>query len=77
MVDSPPVEAPLPVSLVEEPSVESGMLVSTLGSGILVSKVVSIEGTVLAIVGSVVGAVVAAVVGVVVGAVVAGVLFCA
>ena len=51
-----------------ESSVVSGVLVSTLGSGILVSMVGSIVGAVV----TTVGAVVDAVVGIVVGAVVTG-----
>ena len=53
-------------------SPSSGILVSTLGSGMLVSKVGSI--TVGMVVGSVVGAVVGTVVGTVVGAVVGAVV---
>ena len=69
-----------PVTEVSSFPVPSGKLVSTLGSGMLVSKVGSIGGIVVgtvvgAVVGAVVGVVVGAVVGALVGAVVAGVVF--
>ena len=55
-------------------SVASGMLVSTLGSGIFVSRVVSIEGRVVCVAGAVAAVVVGTVVGKVVGIVSAGLL---